>query len=125
MNNQGKKEYFQTLRENWKKAKVLAEDPTYKEKFLLLMTQSPNLRISSTGFAFCLMSMQANGFEGLPYLDCKTFKGWKEAGFIVKKGEKSKIDGITWISTTKEDEEEGGLYPKMYRLFHSTQVQAL
>ena len=72
--------------------------------------------------------MENNGFDGFPYIDCKTYKNWQENGFIVKKGEKSKIDGITWIAPKGKDgeEEDGkGLYPKRYRLFHRSQVEAL
>jgi len=126
---QSKQEYFKKLREDWKQAKALIENPEYKEKFALLLKESPDMRISATGFAFCLASMKANNFDGLPYMDCKTFKGWKDSGFIVKKGEHSKVDGLTWIVSTKEndqgEEETSGMYPKAYKLFHSTQVEAL
>ena len=124
-----KKQYFQGLRDGWKKAKDLVNDPEYKAKFQVLMSQAPDFKVSATGFAFCLNSMKRNSFEGLPYLDCKTFAGWKQSGFMVKKGEKSKIDGLTWIASTKENEkgekETSGMYPKGYRLFHKTQVEAL
>ena len=119
-----KKAYFKNLREQWKNAKVLSEDPNYKYKYNLLVAESPNMRISMYSFSFVLQSMEQNGFSGLPYIDCKTYKGWKESGFTVKKGEKSKIDGITWLLTKKKTEDsEDVLYPKMYRLFHKSQVE--
>ncbi len=62
--------------------------------------------------------------DGIPYIDCKTFKKWQESGYIVKKGEKSKISGITWISNEKDDDEKF-IYPKQYNLFHKSQVTEL
>lgn len=124
---QSKTEYFKELRSNWQEAKKKSEDPKYKDQFLLLLSQSPNLRISPYSFTFTKISMEQQNLEGMPYIDCKTYKNWQENGFTVKKGEKSKIDGITWIASKKKDEDEENpmLYPKRYRLFHRSQVEAL
>ena len=57
-----------------------------------------------------------------------TFEQWKERGFIVRKGEKSLISGITWVSVEgKEGEanDNGFKFPKEYHLFHRTQVEEL
>lgn len=70
--------------------------------------------------------MEKLGLEGTPYVDTKTFKGWKESGFKVKKGEHSQINGMTFLIL--KDEEESlikHVVPKVYHLFHSSQVQAI
>ena len=72
--------------------------------------------------------MKYHGFDGIPYLDCKTFMGWKERGFIVRKGEKSLIAGITWVSVEGkegEPDDNGFKFPKEYHLFHRSQVEAI
>ena len=74
-------------------------------------------------FYFTLTNMKKLGFNGLPYIDCKTYKGWMKAGFQVKKGEKSKIYGITWLKTDTEDDDDKFIFPKVYRLFHKSQVK--
>ena len=73
--------------------------------------------------------MQRLGLEGIPYLDCKTFHGWKDSGFHVIKGQHSLIKGITWITPTYKSKETGEeeisdySFPKEYHLFHRTQVK--
>ena len=62
------------------------------------------------------------------YVDAKTFNGWRDSGFKVRKGEKSKIEGMTWIKSIKEKEgedDEVNLYPKRYALFHRKQVEVV
>jgi len=71
------------------------------------------------------MSMRKLKYDGVPYVDCKTFNGWKGAGFQVKRGEKSKISGITWIGNDPDDDDDKSVYPKMYRLFHKSQVEKI
>ena len=115
-----KKEYFQQLREQWKLAKEHADTDAIKA-----ILQNHGLKISVYGFAFVQLQMKKHGFSGIPYLDCKTFKGWKENGFIVKKGEKSKISGITWIDIEKNDSGDSFKLPKEYKLFHRSQVKEL
>jgi len=93
------------------------------------------LNFSLRSYAYVAMQLRALGLEGVPYVDTKTFMSWKESGFIVKKGEKSQIDGITWIAINgKEAEapEDGGdekargyVMPKAYALFHRSQVEPL
>ncbi len=79
------------------------------------------------GFLFVNMQMKSQGLEGLPYLDAKTFKGWKESGFTVKKGEHSTLSGITWIGINVSEETGVPEYalPKEYHLFHRSQVEAI
>jgi hypothetical protein len=79
--------------------------------------------MSATGYMFCKMQMNTLWFEWLPGLDCKTFKGWKDCGFKVKKGQKSRMFGITWVPYDDKDWEKGWMYPKVYHLFHTSQVE--
>jgi len=120
-----KKVYFENLRREWKTSKALAENNAVAKALF----REANLKsVSYFGFYYVLAQMQELKLEGLPYIDCKTFEGWYSAGFMVKKGEKSKIKGITWIAPkSKKDEEENDdanqiLYPKVYHLFHRSQV---
>ena len=76
--------------------------------------------------------MQAQQLEGIPYLDARTFQGWKECGFMVRKGEHSTLSGITWIKATTGsesaepgEEEKGFVFPKEYHLFHRSQVEPI
>ena len=118
------KEKMAKLRENWNKAKSMVENGKGKEIEAIIQTHG--LKISKTGFMFCKLQMDSLGLDGLPYLDCKTFAGWKENGFVVSKGEKSQIDGITWIPVKdKSDKEKEHLLPKGYHLFHRSQVEAI
>lgn len=119
--------YFAGLREDWKKSKALADND---EEAKALYKETGG-RYSYYSFFFTLQDMRKNGFEGLPYIDCKTFNGWKDAGFKVKKGEKSKIKGIVWMHPTSKDdngettENEDVLFPKLYHLFHTSQVEEI
>jgi len=120
-----KKEYFKTLRQNWQKNKELSQnDVDMKAKYEAILKESPDYKISYTGFYFVMMQMQRLGLEGTPYVDAKTFNGWRSTGFKVKKGETSKIEGITWIGN-EDDDSKKTLYPKRYALFHKSQVEAL
>jgi len=117
-----KKQYFQDLRENWKISKERASGDAGAEA---LFNASGITGISYFSFYFVLMQMKAQNFDGLPYIDAKTFHGWKANGYKVRKGEKSTLNGITWINTAKEDEEDGYLFPKQYHLFHASQVDEM
>ena len=119
--------YFKGLRDRWNTNKALAEaDKDAMGKYEAMQKESPS-GISYYGYYFCMQSMKAQGLDGVPYLDCKTFHGWKLAGFIVKKGEHAKIDGITWIAIKDKDGKENNeyVYPKVYKLFHRSQVEEL
>lgn len=118
-----KKEYMQNLRKKWKIAKEKAEKDSEMKSVYEAMQLSGG---SYWSFYFTLMDMQAKGLEGYPYKDAKTFNKWKEEGFIVKKGEKSFLDGIVWKSFTKDDDDSDMvLYPKLYKLFYKTQVEKI
>jgi hypothetical protein len=122
-----KKEYFASLREKWQANKALAEgDTVAHEKYMAIVAEAPDNRISYYSFYFTLQSMRAHEYDGTPYIDCKTFAGWVNAGFRVKKGEKSHIDGITWLQAKNKDGSDADMvYPKMYHLFHRSQVEEI
>ena len=122
-----KQTYFKRLRQEWQQAKETA-----KLDEIGAIIQNHGLNISPIGFALVARQMQELNLEGIPYLDAKTYQGWKENGFQVQKGETSRIHGITWINVNKhieiddpENEDESFLMPKVYNLFHKTQVQPL
>ena len=117
-----KAEYFKGLREEWTRIKKLSEgDKTAKAVF----EASGLSGISFIGFQVVLAQMKKLGLDGLPYVDTKTFQKWKQSGFQVKKGEKSKIHGITWIDIADKDDIDEIVIPKVYHLFHKTQVEEI
>ena len=125
-----KEEYFEKLRCRWSEAKKVVESGEYDTDYEV--ATKLGIKMSIVGFVFCKMQMKVQGWEGTPYIDAKTFNGWIKAGFKVRKGEKSKISGITWIEGKKkkdasEDERQdvGFLYPKEYKLFHTSQVEPI
>ena len=131
--------YFKKLRDAWADNKKMADqDDDARVKWQAIQAEAPEMRISYYGFTFALYAMRAHGFVGLPYVDAKTYQGWRASGFQVKKGEESKIDGITWITSgtkkqgadaaEEQDSKNDGrvsLYPKRYALFHRSQVAPL
>ena len=118
-----KRSYFKVLRESWNQSKALAKQDKVAEA---LFRESGLKGISYWSFYFVLKQMKELGLEGLPYIDMKTFDGWKETGFMVNKGETSKASGITWLKFggKKADEQDEDndvhevLVPKRYHLFH-------
>lgn len=69
-----KKAYFQALRDRWNEAKELSKQ---KGKEIDAIIASHGLNISPTSYMLVYMQMEAKGLDGLPYLDMKTFAGWK------------------------------------------------
>lgn len=119
-----KKAYFQSLRDRWNEAKQKLADGDIKLIEAIIATHG--LNVSNNGFMFVKMQLEAQHLDGLPYLDAKTYKGWCENGFKVRKGEKSTLDGITWITCNKKtDPEKSFMIPKGYHLFHRSQVTAV
>jgi hypothetical protein len=119
--------YYKSLRERWQAAKNVGNEDEIKA----IMMQH-GLSFSVRSYTYVLMQLQALGLTGIPYIDTKTFVGWKENGFMVRKGEKSQIDGLTWITVegkeTEQTEDEGPkgyAMPKSYHLFHRSQVEEI
>lgn len=125
-----KQQYFEGLRARWRESKKLAEG---NQEITALFKEAEATgigKISFYSFAFTLQDMRANGFDGLPYIDCKTFDGWKRSGYRVKKGEHSKINGIVWKEfgnkkETEDEEDDPFIFPKLYHLFHKSQVEPI
>jgi len=127
-----KKEYFDNLRLEWKKSKALAENDMQAEA---LFRESGLTGVSYFGFYFVLKQMQKLKLKGLPYVDCKTLGGWRQNGYKVIKGEHSKVRGIIWMKAglkkgekkVEEDMSDGyvPMYPKIYHLFHKSQVEEM
>lgn len=117
-----KNEYFKNLRERWATSKALAD----KDDIVKALYDEVGGKFSYYSFYWTLQDMKNLELEGVPYIDVKTFKGWTDVGFMVKKGEKSKLSGITWMAIKdKEGEETDYLIPKEYKLFHKSQVEKL
>ena len=127
---QKQKEHSKELRDRWNRAKLMLDDKKISEIDAIMATHG--LNISATGFMVVSMEMKQQGFSGIPYLDAKTYKGWRENGFQVRKGEKSTLGSITWVGVGKKEPtpakpegENGFLFPKSYNLFHRSQVDAI
>lgn len=124
-----KKQYFADLRLRWARAKELS----IKEQYQIAFAEAQKLGVqcSVTSFVLTSLEMEEKGLGGIPYLDCKTFQGWKESGMIVNKGEKAAINGITWVGGTDKENKENdsmlksNVYPKIYSLFHRSQAKPL
>lgn len=123
-----KKAYFSKLRAEWQKAKETANINAIQA-----IIQNHGLNISPISFAIVQSQMKSLGLDGIPYLDCKTFEKWLENGFVVIKGQKSQIHGITWLlangskinDENETDKNDSFRFPKVYHLFHRSQVQPL
>ena len=122
---QDKKAYFAGLRARWQSVKNELTQGQIDE--ITCVIKLHGLNISPYSYAFCAMQMRSLGFDGIPYADCKTYKGWQQFGFQVRKGEHSEIDGITWIAVGKDSEnnDERYMLPKLYHLFHRSQVEPI
>lgn len=122
-----KNAYFKNLRKRWAQTKKLAEN----DQSARAIFESMEGEFSYYSFYFTLLEMRAKKLDGLPYIDCKTYEGWKKSGFQVKKDESSVIDGITWVKRKYKDEDGNELedantaYPKLYKLFHKSQTIAI
>lgn len=138
-NEEEKKQYFAALKQEWMQAKQHSEEEK-SYGLAWIAAQEMGVNCSLTGFTFVLRQMVKLELDGLPYQDCKTFKGWQEFGYQVNKGEKSKLFGITWVGPGRvkaeklcgvidecndEQMEKGMIWPKKYVLFHRSQVVKL
>lgn len=117
------KNYYAWLRQKRKEAKELSLNITELDKEQLKKVQMAVPTMSWIWYYFCKIQMDSLWLEWLPWIDCKTFNLWKESWFKVKKWEKSKITGLTWIRVN--DEDDSYAYPKVYHLFHTSQVEEI
>lgn len=121
---QQKKEHFTHLRRQWQQAKNLAASDPITAIYSQLREMGIARDISIYNISLIMMQAQSLGLEGLPYLDFKTYEGWKKSGFQVKRGEKSPVYSITWVGAKGEEgEDSGARWPKLTHLFHSSQVE--
>jgi hypothetical protein len=135
--------YYKGLRARWAATKEIAERDG--DAIRAIMSER-GLMFSVRSYVLIDMQMKAAGLSGYPYIDMKTFEGWRAAGFIVKRGEKSTADGIVWITSEGRevrgyngsgengggedcdgviDERRSSVYPKVYKLFHKSQVEEI
>lgn len=122
--------YFRGLREQWAAVKKALDEKKITDIKAIILEHG--LNVSPMSYFFVSVQIKALGWAGIPYLDYKTFKGWKDRGFQVMRGEKSKIKGLTWIRPeTKNaagvvmDDDDAPLFPKEYHLFGRHQVEAI
>ena len=87
-----RKEYFKQLRDQWNEAK---EHANVNE--IQAIIENHGLKISVTGYYFVKQQMDHAGLDGTPYLDAKTFKGWKDNDYTVKKGGKMKTLELKFV----------------------------
>ena len=118
-----KAEFYKVLRQMWKTAKEMSFQEGNTVQAII---ENHGLEVSVTSYIMVLNQMKEKNLDGIPYIDMKTFNGWKENGFKVKKGEKSKAYGVAWkVVESKEDEEDDRVFPKVYHLFHRSQVEEI
>ena len=77
--------------------------------------------VSYFSFYFVLKQMQKLKFKGLPYIDAKTFQGWVDNGYKVKKGEKSAhyLDTLQKLADTMKVTAKCGLGQSVANSFSS------
>lgn len=125
-----KQAYFKALRERWSANKASSEQDTdAKARYEAILAEGL-YKGGYASFYFTYSQMQEQKLDGLPYVDAKTFNGWKEKGFMVTKGAKSTLVGIVWkkfMTSDKQDDEDAKeyMYPKEYHLFHRSQVEPI
>ena len=122
-----KAEYFKKLRNQWKSAKLKADSDGFDVSVIWQESFRTGIEVSYYGFVFIYLQMKEQGLSGSPVIDAKTFHGWKQSGFKVKKGEKSTLSGITWVGVADSENPDTFEYmiPKAYHLFHSSQVEPI
>ena len=114
------------IRQVWKDASATVKAHSYDEARLLTMLKME--RFSPVNYFLILSEMRKHNMEGTPYIDTLTFAKWKEAGFRVKKGEKSVLYAVSFPRVSKLDEEgkeETFSFAKLYHLFHRSQVEKI
>lgn len=119
------------IRKDWLEAKETASKTNIESLAEYKRLVQEGLKISATNFFYVLQQMKKINLTGVPYLDARTFKGWKDIGYKVKKGEKSKIHGVSWLKVEGEVEGENKdmkkldkvIFPKVYHLFHISQIE--
>ena len=86
--------------------------------------------VSPASFLDVKDKMEHLGLEGVPFIDVKTFLGWKEEGRTVRKGEKALYQSVSFNKIENFKENSDGTYEvsetfragKVYSLFHRSQT---
>lgn len=126
------KQYYAEIRERWTIAKELSTSDKCRA-ILDQMALHGITEVSPTSIMAVQMQLEELGLDGLPFVDVKTFQGWKEIGYVVRKGQKSILTGVSWKPTEKKNQEtgeteetgRGRLLAKGYALFHRSQVEKM
>lgn len=123
-----KRAYYAKLHQEWREAKAAAQGNGEVEAIFKHLQKMNIPYLSLVNIQLVLMQAQALGFEGMPYVDFKTYEHWQKSGFQVRRGETSQVHTITWIGQdANEDDEDSESYrfPKLTSLFHSSQVDPI
>ena len=116
------KRFYKDLRERWAQAKEVAKKNEVQAAFIEAGVQG----VSVASWVYVKSQLIAQKKEGTPYVDTKTYKGWVESGFRVRKGEKSSIHGICFTEIpNKTDPKSSFSLPTSYALFHRDQVEPI
>jgi hypothetical protein len=109
----------------WKRSEAWGDDAQIEALLITLNAQlADRLTVSMRNYKCVAMQMEEQGLPGEPYLHTRTFNGWKASGRMVRKGEKSSLQSITWIGGDGEDG-ESRMYPKATYLFHLSQTDGI
>jgi hypothetical protein len=130
-----KEAYYFEITSRWENNKALAEADA-QAKALYEQAKQQGVKVSYWSFYFTLTEMRAANLAGLPYLDCKTLNHWRRDGFRVRLGERSRVRGIVWRHPLRQEvnaqsgemeevEDRANGYPKVYHLFHRSQVEPI
>jgi len=121
-------EYYAKVRTGWEGAKKRALDSEEEYEAAYIEAQATVGSFSFNSFVYIAEQLKKLNLGGIPYIETKTYKGWRETGFSVRKGESSKIHGVTFMQINKEEEgktDSNYSIPKVYALFHSSQVEPI
>lgn len=126
------REFYQKQRDRWKASKDLVNTDECRAILREMAAQGID-NVSPTSIIFVVSQLKELGLPGLPFVDVKTFQGWKEIGMCVRKGEKAILTGVSWKPTERKNPEtgelqqdhDGRLLAKSYSLFHKSQVKAI
>ena len=123
--------YYAELRQQWAEAKAKSQEAPviaiYEELRKMGLKD-----ISLYNVSLVYWQATAVGFDGLPYIDFKTYNAWRDSGFQVEKGQKSQVLSITWVGPERDEADSDGSeeenkprWPKATHLFHRSQVKPI
>lgn len=121
-----KSETEETAIELLKRSEAWGDDADIQENVDILNEAfAGTLEVSLKNYRCVAMQMEEQGLAGVPYLDARTYGGWKDSGRTVRKGEHKLIQSITWIGGSEEDGGSSRRYPSATNLFHRSQTDAI